>query len=101
MLTVQGLPPISLEQNFAKRNNINIGDTMTFNVQGAIMQTVVGSISEVDWRRIRTNFLVVFPNGLIDDAPQFNVYVNQSSVAAGICTISTGNGKTLSECFYH
>ena len=59
-----GIPAISLEQNFAKRNNVNIGDTMTFNVQGAIMQTVVGSLREVNWRRIQTNFLVVFPKGV-------------------------------------
>ena len=53
------LPSVSLEQNFAKRNDINIGDTMTFNVQGAIMPTIVGSLREVNWGRIQTNFLVV------------------------------------------
>jgi putative ABC transport system permease protein len=71
------LPAISLEQNFAKRNSINIGDTMTFNVQGAIMQTVIGSLREVNWRRIQTNFLVVFPKGIIDDAPQFKVLLTR------------------------
>lgn len=72
-----GLPAISLEQNFAKRNDISIGDTMTFNVQGAIMQTVVGSLREVNWGRIQTNFLVVFPRGVIDDAPQFKVLLTR------------------------
>ena len=71
------LPPISLEQNFAKRNGIDIGDTMTFNVQGTIMQTVVGSLREVNWGRIQTNFLVVFPKGVIDDAPQFKVLLTR------------------------
>jgi putative ABC transport system permease protein len=72
-----GLPNISLEQNFAKRNGINIGDTLTFNVQGAIMKTIVGSLREVNWGRIQTNFLVVFPKGIIDDAPQFKVLLTR------------------------
>jgi putative ABC transport system permease protein len=71
------LPAISLEQNFAKRNGIKIGDTMTFNVQGAIMPTIVGSFREVNWGRIQTNFLVVFPKGVIDDAPQFKVLLTK------------------------
>lgn len=72
-----GLPAISLEQNFAERNNVAIGDTLTFNVQGAIIQTLTGSFREVDWRRIQTNFLVVFPKGVIDEAPQFQVLLTR------------------------
>lgn len=71
------VPAISLEQNFAKRNNVNIGDTMMFNVQGAIMQTVVGSFREVNWSGMRTNFLVVFPKGLLEEAPQFHVLLTR------------------------
>ncbi len=68
---------ISLEERFAERNNIEIGDTMTFNVQGSILPTVVGSIREVDWNRIQTNFLVVFPTGVLEDAPQFHVLLTR------------------------
>jgi putative ABC transport system permease protein len=71
--------PISLEQNFARRNKIKIGDTMTFNVQGALIPTVVGSFREVDWNRIQTNFLVVFPKGVLEEAPQFHVLLTRVS----------------------
>lgn len=64
---------VSLEQRFAKRNNIHIGDTMMFNVQGSLVSTVVGSMREVNWNRIQTNFLVVFPRGVLEEAPQFHV----------------------------
>ena len=74
-----GLPRISMEQNFAKRNNLNIGDTLMFNVQGAEMQTVVGSFRQIDWRGIRTNFLVVFPKGLLEKAPQFHVLLSRTA----------------------
>ncbi len=71
------LPAISLEQNFAKRNHVNVGDTMLFNVQGSEMQTVVGSLREVNWKGIQTNFLVVFPNGVLEAAPQFYVLLSR------------------------
>jgi putative ABC transport system permease protein len=72
-----GIPSISLEQNFAKRSHINIGDTFLFNVQGSEMKTIVGSFREVNWKGIQTNFLVVFPKGLLESAPQFQVLLTR------------------------
>lgn len=66
---------ISLEKGFASRFNLKIGDTLVFNVQGALVPTIIGSFREVDWNRIQANFLVVFPKGVLEDAPQFHVYM--------------------------
>lgn len=71
------IPFISMEQNYAKRNNVNIGDTITFNVQGTLMKTILGSLREVNWKGIQTNFLVVFPKGLLEAAPQFHVLLTK------------------------
>ena len=68
---------ISLDQNFAKNNSIKIGDTMIFNVQGSVISTIVGSLRQVDWGRVQTNFLVVFPTGVLEQAPQFHVLVTR------------------------
>ncbi len=73
---------VSLEQRFADRNSIKVGDTMVFNVQGAIMPVVVGSLRQVDWNRIQTNFLVLFPKGVLEDAPQFHVLMTHVPSAA-------------------
>ena len=70
-------PPISLEEGLAKRNSIKIGDTLSFNVQGSMIPTIVGSLRQVDWNRIQTNFLVVFPTGVLEQAPQFHVLVTR------------------------
>ncbi|HYH15458.1 MAG TPA: ABC transporter permease, partial [Flavisolibacter sp.] len=75
--TANGLAQVSLEERFANRNGIEVGDTMTFNVQGSIIPTVVGSLREVDWNRIQTNFLVVFPKGILEEAPQFHVLLTR------------------------
>ncbi|MCU0382051.1 MAG: ABC transporter permease [Chitinophagaceae bacterium] len=68
---------VSVEERMATRNSIKIGDTMTWNVQGAMIPTIVGSYREVDWNRIQTNFLVVFPKGVLEDAPQFHVLMTR------------------------
>ena len=50
---------------------------MNFNVQGAPVTTIVGSLRQVDWGRVQTNFLVVFPTGVLEKAPQFHVLVTR------------------------
>lgn len=64
---------VSVDENYGVRNKINIGDTMTFNVQGSMIRTIVGSYRKVDWNRVQTNFLIVFPSGVLEQAPQFHV----------------------------
>jgi putative ABC transport system permease protein len=73
---------ISLEQGYAKSAHLGIGDRLLFNVQGVMVPAIVGSIREVDWNRVQTNFRLVFPKGVIDDAPQFHVLVTRVPDAA-------------------
>jgi putative ABC transport system permease protein len=65
--------PVSIEEGFSKRNHINLGDHLVFNVQGLNMPVVVGSVRQVNWNKIQTNFQVVFPKGVLEDAPQYYV----------------------------
>ncbi|MBQ0769215.1 MAG: FtsX-like permease family protein, partial [Bizionia sp.] len=64
---------ISVSDNLADDANITVGDPIVFNVQGVLMETTVGSIRKVDWSQIQLNFTIVFPKGVLEDAPQFNV----------------------------
>ena len=68
-----GAIPISLSDNIARDASVVIGDTLVFNVQGVLMQTTVASIRVVDWGRMQLNFSVVFPEGVLEDAPQFHI----------------------------
>jgi putative ABC transport system permease protein len=65
--------PISLADNVARDAQVVIGDTLMFNVQGVLMETKVASIRTVDWGRMQLNFSVVFPEGILEKAPQFHV----------------------------
>jgi putative ABC transport system permease protein len=71
--------PVSVENNFAKRNHIIVGDHLVFNVQGLSMPTYVASIRQVNWNKVQTNFQVVFPKGTLEDAPQFHVLLTHVS----------------------
>ncbi|WP_110475522.1 ABC transporter permease [Winogradskyella epiphytica] len=64
---------ISISDNLAKDAQIGIGDELVFNVQGVLMETTVGSIRTVDWSQLQPNFTIVFPKGVLEQAPQFNV----------------------------
>ena len=67
------LIPISVSNDFADDAEVGIGDKLTFNVQGVILNTIVGSIRTVDWSRMQMNFSIVFPEGVLEEAPQFRV----------------------------
>ena len=43
-----------------------------------MVETVIGSFREVEWYRIQANFLVVFPRGVLEDAPQFHVFLTHT-----------------------
>ncbi|WP_246054265.1 MULTISPECIES: ABC transporter permease [Antarcticibacterium] len=65
--------PISVSDNFADDAKVAVGDELSFNVQGVLLNTVVASVRTVDWSRMQMNFSIVFPAGILEDAPQFRV----------------------------
>ncbi|MBD1396138.1 ABC transporter permease [Pontibacter sp. JH31] len=73
-----GRVPVSLEQRYAERIKVKVGDSLLYNVQGATMPARVAHIRRVDWNRVQTNFQVVFPEGVLEEAPQFHVLMTRS-----------------------
>ncbi|MFZ6051354.1 ABC transporter permease [Halocola ammonii] len=68
---------ISIEDERARDMQLEIGDKVSFNVQGAIIDTYVGSIRNIDWQRVQTNFFVLFPEGVLEQAPKFHVLMTR------------------------
>lgn len=75
--------PISVSSDFARMARVSVGDPVAFNVQGRIMDTRVQSIREVDWSRLQPNFSVVFPKGVLENAPQFGVITTRTKTDVG------------------
>ncbi|TDQ10134.1 ABC transporter permease [Pedobacter metabolipauper] len=72
-----GIVYVSLEEGYAKRIQVDVGDKIVFNVQGMLIPAVVGSLRSVNWARMQTNFRVTFPTGVLEDAPQFHVLMTR------------------------
>lgn len=66
---------VSLEAGIARRLNVGVGDELVFDVQGLPVATRLGSLRKVEWERVQPNFFVVFPAGVLEEAPQFHVMV--------------------------
>ena len=73
----EGPIPVSISRDFAEDAQVGVGDRLSFNVQGVIMQTVVANIRAVDWARMQLNFSLVFPEGVLEAAPQFRVFTTK------------------------
>ncbi|MEP0545406.1 MAG: FtsX-like permease family protein [Rhodothermales bacterium] len=72
------LVPISFETDLATDLGVGVGDRLTWNVQGVPVETVITSLRTVDWTRVQPNFFVVFPEGPLDAAPQFDIVLTRA-----------------------
>ncbi len=79
--TYDGVNPVSISiaESISRDALLEVGDTITFNVQGVLMTTKVANIRTVDWGRMQLNFSIVFPKGILENAPQFNVLSTHAS----------------------
>jgi putative ABC transport system permease protein len=72
---------ITVAENFAQTADVKIGSKITFNVQGGLVNTTVVGIRRVDFNRVQTNFIVLFPTGVLEEVPAFGVIVTRVSSA--------------------
>ncbi len=70
--------PVSVERDIAEDLHVDIGDEIVFDVQGIPITTYVASIRQVDWYKMQPNFFMVFPKGVLEEAPKMNVVVTKT-----------------------
>lgn len=66
---------VSLEEGVATDLMVTLGDTITWDVQGVRVNTVVTSIRTVNWARFETNFFAIFAPEALRAAPQQHVLI--------------------------
>ena len=79
--------PVSLEKGIAETLRVGVGDSLEFEIQGVPLRTRVGSLREVDWQRVQPNFFVVFPEGVLENAPQFYAVVARAESSAASASL--------------
>lgn len=68
---ISSVIPISVATQIQDDLQLQLGDTLGFNVQGVQITTVVSSFREVDFQQPQPNFFILFPVGVLEAAPQF------------------------------
>ena len=71
---------VTLSQGMKENLELELGDTVVFDVQGVPITTYIGGIREVDWPQDPPNFIFVFPNKVLEEAPQ--IYVMTTFIGA-------------------
>jgi putative ABC transport system permease protein len=69
--------PVSLEVGIAGDLGVTVRDTLTWDIQGVPVASVIVNLREVNWARFEPNFFAVFPRGPLDDAPQSSVILTR------------------------
>lgn len=63
-------PAISVEKRFAERLDLNLGDVLSFDIQGVEVTGEIKSIRTVKWTSFQPNFFLQFQPGVLEDAPK-------------------------------
>jgi putative ABC transport system permease protein len=64
-------PEVSVEKSLHERFDINLGDTIRFDILGRVVNARVTSIRDVEWRDSRNGgFMFVFRPGVFEQTPQ-------------------------------
>jgi len=60
---------ISVEQELAKQLDLQLGDSVTFNLGGQIINSQVSNLRSVDWGSMQPNFFVIFAPERLGNLP--------------------------------
>jgi putative ABC transport system permease protein len=82
--------PVSVEQGIAETLRVGLGDELQFEIQGVALRARIASLRKVDWQRVQPNFFVVFPEGVLESAPQFFAVVARAESAPAAASLQRG-----------
>jgi putative ABC transport system permease protein len=77
------LAPVSVEKRWAQRMGIEIGDKLTFDVQGVDFEGEVWNIKEIRWTSFYPNFFLTVAPGYLEGAPKSFLAVLPNSYGEG------------------
>ncbi|MEM7388045.1 MAG: FtsX-like permease family protein, partial [Verrucomicrobiota bacterium] len=90
-----GVAPVSLEKDIAADLKVGLGDTLIMDVQGIPLKLKIASLREVNWESMGLNFFILFPTGILEEAPAFLVYTANARDASHSGEIQTGVTKAF------
>jgi len=61
---------VTISEGMHETLKVKVGDTLMFDIQGVPIKTFISGIRKVEWPNDPPNFIFVFPNGVLENAPQ-------------------------------
>jgi putative ABC transport system permease protein len=80
---------VSLERSIVEELRLNLGDVITWDVQGVKIDTRLTSTREVNWARFEPNFFAVFQQKTLEKAPQTYVLLAASPTSKASAVIQS------------
>ena len=74
---------ISVEGGLAESLGLKLGDTMRFDIAGALVEGRITNLRNVDWGSMRANFFVMFPRSSMPELPTTFMAAFRAPAAAG------------------
>ena len=93
-----GKPLISIGANVARGLNLDIGDTITFNILGREIKAKIANLRYIDWSNLQMNFVFIFSPGTLEAAPHSIV---AAVYASGIGVAETVRNKVTDTCLLY
>jgi putative ABC transport system permease protein len=59
---------VSIEQRFADRLGLGVGDVLRFHIQGIDLEAKIANLRHVKWTSFQPNFFIQFQPGVLDDS---------------------------------
>lgn len=69
---------VTISEGMEESLNVTTGDSLVFDIQGVPLPARIAGIRKVDWPKDPPNFIFVFPNGVLEEAPQ--IYVTATRI---------------------
>jgi putative ABC transport system permease protein len=63
-----GKPLVSVATDFQEPMNLKLGDKLSFDIAGEMVEATISSFREVQWDSMQPNFFLMFPPGLLEGA---------------------------------
>ncbi len=86
------VPGLSLEEKYAQRMGIKLGDIIEFDIQGVEIKGKVVNFRKIKWASFQPNFFISFAAGVLDDAPKTSIGIvnglNDTEVASIISQVA-------------
>lgn len=60
---------VSIAESLAKRLQLKLGDSLSFDIAGQVVVAKITSIRKVDWGSMKPNFYILFSQNIVDQLP--------------------------------